>query len=156
MLRRMQRGAELIGALLFAAMLVAFLLQIGSRYLVNAPIAWTQEASLLAYIWFVFWAAAFLVGDRDHVRFSLLYDALGAKGRRVLALLAALTTLVVTLIALPATADWVSFMRIDRTWELHIRFDMVFSVYLLFLIGLVGQAGWRIAGLLRHGWRGRI
>ncbi|MDX6751739.1 TRAP transporter small permease subunit [Geminicoccaceae bacterium 1502E] len=156
MLHRLQRGAELIGALLFAAMLAAFLLQIGSRYIFNAPIGWTQEASLLAYLWLVFWSAAFLVRERDHVCFSLLYDALGVGGRRLLALLGTVTTLMVTLIALPATADWVAFMKIDRTWDLRIPFDKVFAVYLLFMLGIAAQAAWRIRSLLRGGWRERV
>lgn len=156
MLRILQRGAELVGALLFALMLLAFLLQVASRYVFNAPIGWTQEASLLAYLWLVFFSAAFLVRERDHVSFSLLYDAAGNGGKRALALLAALTTLVVTLVALPATADWVAFMRIDRTWDLRIPFDKVFSVYLLFMVGIAGQAVWRISGLLRRDWRERI
>ena len=63
------RGAELVGAAIFATMFGAFLLQIFMRYVVNQPLGWTLELCMITYIWLVFWACAFLLKERDHIAF---------------------------------------------------------------------------------------
>ena len=58
--------------------------------------------------------------------------------------------------ALPASFDFVSFMAIDTTWVLEIRFDLVFSVFILFMIAVIVRAGLRMARLLREGWQNEL
>ncbi len=147
----LKRGAEAVGALLFLLMFLAFLLQVGSRYLLDSPLGWTLEASLAAYLWFVFWASALMLREQDQVRFDLLLRALPARGRRWLEMLAAAATLALFGVALWPTADWIGFMRIDRTWTLGIRFDLLFSVYLLFMAAvLLRSAGALVSHLIRR------
>lgn len=145
----LRRGADLVGALLFLAMFASFLLQVFSRYVLNAPIGWTLEACLVAYLWFVFWAAAFMLREEDHVRFDLLVRALPALARRRLAAASTLATLACFALAFPATLDWVRFMAIDRTWTLGIRFDLLFSIYVLFMLAVMVRALLSLARLLR-------
>ena len=146
-LRIAREGADAVGALFFALMFAAFLLQVFSRYVLNAPLGWTLEACLVTYLWFVFWACALMLDERDHVRFDILLRVAPPPVRRLLAALSALVTLVLFLRALPATVDWVAFMAIDRTWTLGIRFDLLFSIYLLFMVAVILRAG---AALLRQ------
>ncbi len=146
-LRIARGGADAVGALFFALMFAAFLLQVFSRYVLNAPLGWTLEACLVTYLWFVFWACALMLDERDHVRFDILLRVAPPPVRRLLAALSALVTLVLFLRALPATVDWVAFMAIDRTWTLGIRFDLLFSIYLLFMVAVILRAG---AALLRQ------
>jgi TRAP-type C4-dicarboxylate transport system permease small subunit len=143
----LRRGVDLVGALLFLAMFAAFLLQVFTRYVLNAPLGWTLEACLVAYLWFVFWAAAFMLREDEHVRFDLLVRALPAAGRRRLAAASALATLGCFALAFPATLDWVRFMAIDRTWTLGIRFDLLFSIYILFMLAVIVR---QVAVLLRQ------
>ena len=51
---RLRLFAEWVAAILFLAMFAAFLLQVFTRYVLNDPIAWTQEFVLVVYIWIVF------------------------------------------------------------------------------------------------------
>ncbi len=146
-LRIARGGADAVGALFFALMFAAFLLQVFSRYVLDAPLGWTLEACLVTYLWFVFWACALMLDERDHVRFDILLRVAPPPVRRLLAALSALVTLVLFLRALPATVDWVAFMAIDRTWTLGIRFDLLFSIYLLFMVAVILRAG---AALLRQ------
>ncbi len=145
----LRRGADLVGALLFLAMFASFLLQVFSRYVLNAPIGWTLEACLVAYLWFVFWAAACMLREEDHVRFDLLVRALPAGARRRLAAASTLATLACFALAFPATLDWVRFMAIDRTWTLGIRFDLLFSIYVLFMLAVMMRALLALVRLLR-------
>jgi TRAP-type C4-dicarboxylate transport system permease small subunit len=149
----LHRGAELVGALLLAAMFGAFLLQVFMRYVVSRPLEWSLEVCLITYVWFVFWTLAFLVRESDHVSFSLFYQSVAPPVQRVLALIS--TLLIVGLLgaALPATWDFVSFMAIDSTWVLHLRFDLVFGVFLLFMLAVVWRGLRRLTALVGPGWQ---
>ena len=37
------------------------------------PMGWTDELSLIIWIWLVLWGAAFVVRENDEIRFELLY-----------------------------------------------------------------------------------
>ena len=56
-----------------AAMFLSFILQIVSRYVFNHPLGWTEEVSVLCWIWRVLWGAAFVLRERDEVRFDIIY-----------------------------------------------------------------------------------
>lgn len=153
LLARLERGAELVAALLFATMFGAFVLQVFMRYVVNRPLEWTLEVCLIAYVWIVFWSGAFLVREREHVAFNLVYAGVRPRARRVLAVLIALATGVGFAAALPATFDFVKFMGIDTTWVLELRFDVVFSVFLAFMVAVVVRAVMRVRELLSKDWQ---
>jgi len=149
----LQRGAELVAAAIFAAMFGAFLLQVFMRYVVNQPPTWTLEVCVIAYVWIAFWGCAFLVNERDHIAFNLFYVGAPAHVRRVLAVLATLAIGAAFVVALGPTYDFVSFMAIDVTWVLEIRFDLVFSIFLAFMVMVIARALWRLLRLLGPGWR---
>lgn len=155
-MRLLHRGAELVGALLLATMFGAFILQVFMRYVVGRPLEWSLEVCLITYVWFVFWTLAFLVRESDHVTFSLFYQSAAPPVRRVLALVS--TVLMVGLIgaALPATWDFISFMAIDSTWVLHLRFDLVFGVFMLFMLAVVWRGLRRLIALLGPNWRAQL
>ncbi len=153
---RLQQGAELVAAALFAAMFGTFVLQVFMRYVFNLPLQWSLEFDLIVYVWIVFWGAAFLVPPRDHISFNLIYDHVPPPARRVLAVLGVLVIGGAFLIALPATFDFVTFMAIESTPVIRWRFDFVFSVFLLFMIALIARLAWQLVGLLRPGWRDHL
>ena len=53
---------------------VPVLLQVFTRYVVNRPFGWTSEACVIFYVWIVFWTRAFLLRERDHVTFTMVYE----------------------------------------------------------------------------------
>ena len=67
--------------MLAPSMFVAFIVQIVFRYLLNFPIGWTSELTVIAWLWLVLWGAAFVVKEREEIRFDLLYGAVGARAR---------------------------------------------------------------------------
>ena len=154
--RRLKRGAELIAALMFAAMFAAFLIQIMTRYVFDSPAGWTLEFCTLAYVWIVFFASAFVVQDREHIAFDLLYHAAPPGRRRLLALAQSLILAVTFLIALPGAYDYVSFMRREKTWVLHIPFDLAFACFLIFMVMVILRSGLRIWRLLRPDWQDEL
>jgi TRAP-type C4-dicarboxylate transport system permease small subunit len=149
----LKRGAELVGGLLLAAMFGAFLLQVFTRYVLHRPLDWTLEVCLITYVWFVFWACAFLLRERDHVAFGLLYQSVRPPVRRLFALISAATMAGLFLAALPATWEFIAFMARDRTWVLGLRFDLVFGVFLVFMLTVIARSVRSLGRLLGRDWR---
>jgi TRAP-type C4-dicarboxylate transport system permease small subunit len=132
-----------VAALMLGALFVVFLIQILSRYVFNAPALWTLEACLTLWLWVVFWGGAFVLQEKDHVRFDVLYVAVGRNLRRAFAMVSAVAIGGGMLAALPATWSYITFYQIKRSAVLGIRLDIVFSIYGIFAAVLVLRYLWR-------------
>ena len=141
--------AENMAVGLLAAMFISFILQIFYRYVVNEPLTWTLEACLLTWLWLVFWGAAFLLRDRDHVRFDIFYAGVSPGLRRLFALISAVAIVAGFASAFPATYDFISFMSIESSSSLGIRLDYVFAAYLLFAAAVIIRYALRTIRLVR-------
>lgn len=138
----LRRRADDVAAILFMVMFLAFIVQIVTRYLINFPLGWTFELSMLCWVWGVLWGAAFVVRERDEIRFDVVYGLLGSRTRRVLTLVTGLAVLALYGISLPAVTDYVLFMRVEHTAYLKIRFDYVFIIYVVFAVAVLVRYGW--------------
>jgi len=76
MRRWLWRGEENLAALCMAALLITLGLQVFTRYVLNDPFAWTEEASRYLYVYIVFLGASAAVSDRSHVAIGFLVAAL--------------------------------------------------------------------------------
>ena len=150
-IRWLQARADNVAVALLAAMFVAFMLQIFARYVINYPIGWTLEVCLTTWLWLVFWSSAFVLTERDHVTFDLLYLIVNRRVQRVFALVSAAAIVAGFLAALPATFDYITFYKIKKSATLGIRLDVVFSVYGMFAIAVIVRYAWNIWALLRGG-----
>ncbi len=83
------RRAENVAAAMLAVMFVAFIIQIFFRYVANFPVGWTQELSVILWLWLVLFGAAFVVREREEIRFDIIYGAVGPKARRVMCVITA-------------------------------------------------------------------
>ena len=118
---------------MLAAMFAAFILQIVFRYLLNLPIGWTHELSVILWLWLVLWGAAFVVSEREEIRFDIIYGAGRARGPAAsMCILTAVALVALYVVSLPAVVDYVTFMKVERTAYLKIRFDWLFSIYIVF------------------------
>src|SRR4029078_3623662 len=70
----LKRRAENVIVALMAIMFVSFLLQIAFRYLLNRPLGWTDEVTVLCWVWLVLWGAAFILSDKDEIPFDIVYE----------------------------------------------------------------------------------
>ena len=148
----LRKGADAVGVLFFLATFAGLILQVFFRYVLNSPVAWSEEYTMIAYMWTVFWSAAFMVRQRDHVSFDIVYDSASPETRRVLALVSLAILVIGFVILLSPTWDYLEFLTRRKTSVLRIPKIWVFGVYMLFLIAFTAQSGWRLRGLLGGRW----
>lgn len=140
--RWLARRAENLLALMLGAMFVAFLIQIVFRYLLNLPIGWTHEISVLLWVWMVLFGAGFVLREREEIRFDILYGAVGPRLRRAMALVTAIALVVLYGLSLPAVVDYVSFMKVERTAYLKIPFNWAYAIYVAFAVAAIIRYLW--------------
>lgn len=145
----LRRGAEHVLAALLGLLFVAFIVQIAFRYLFNFPIGWTSELSVIAWLWMVLWAAAFVAKESEEIRFDLVSGAVGPRTGRVMGIIVAISIVALYAAALPASIKYVTFMKVEKTSYLHIRFDYLFSIFLFFLVAVIARYLWILWRLLR-------
>ena len=145
----LRRRAENVAAALLAVMFIAFIVQIVFRYFLNFPVGWTSELSVIAWLWLVLWGAAFVATESEEIRFDLVYGRAGRRTRIVLGIVTGVSIVVLYVAALPATVNYVSFMKVEKTSYLKIRFDFLFSIYVLFAVAVVVRYLWILSQLLR-------
>jgi len=135
----LRRRAENIAAALLAVVFISFILQIAFRYLLGWPVGWTLEVSTLAWMWLVLWGAAFVVRERDDIRFDILYSAVPPRLRRAFTVVTGLALAALFAIPLPAVIDYVTFMRVERVSYVGVTLDYVFSIYVLFSLAVIAR-----------------
>ena len=143
------RRAENIAAAMLAVMFLAFIVQVIFRYLLNFRTGWTTEITIIAWLWVVLWGAAFVVRENEEIRFDLVYGAVGRGARRFLTIVGAIALLVIYIFSFPAVYDYVTFMKVQSTAYLHIRFDVVYSIYLIFALAIIARYLWILWTALR-------
>ena len=133
----LHRRAENVAVALIATMFICFLLQIAFRYLLNRPLGWTEEVTVLCWLWVVLWCAAFVVADNEEIRFDLVYDAVPKRVRRIFTVISSIALVLLLAISLPATWRYVIFMKREHSAYLQMRFDYLYSIYLIFAVACI-------------------
>jgi len=145
----LRRRAENVAAGLLAVMFVAFIVQIAFRYFLNFPVGWTSELTVVLWLWLVLWGAAFVVKESEEIRFDLIRGAAGRRTRRAIGIVIGVSIVVLYAVSLPATIKYMSFMKVEHTSYLKIRFDWLFSIYVIFAVAVIVRYLWILSHLLR-------
>ena len=145
----LHRRAENVAALLLAVMFVAFIVQIVFRYVFNLPVGWTQELTVVCWLWLVLWGAAFVVKESEEIRFDLIIGSVGRRARRGIGILTGVVIVGLYGFSLPATWSYVSFMKVEKSSYLKIRMDWLFSIYVIFAVAVIARYVWIVWQLLR-------
>ena len=97
--------AENVLAAMLGVMFSVFILQIVFRYVLNLPIGWTHEISVIMWLWMVLFGTAFVVRDSEEIRFDILYASVSDRWRRALVVVTAIALIFFFCISLPAVVD---------------------------------------------------
>ena len=144
-----KKVADLIGGTLFLTLFIVFVIQVTARFGFNRPMAWTDEAAVILYVWVILWSAAFVVPEREHVAFDLIWNSVNLPTRKVMRVAGNLLIGGVALYGIPATWDYVHFMKRESSPVLGISFMLVFLPFVLLLAALVVRSAWAIWNAFR-------
>ena len=152
------QSSKIIAATLLAALFVTFLLQIFSRYVLNSPFGWTLELCRILWVWIVFFCCAFLVQEKDHVKFNLIYSASSNKAKFIMSIVSCLAIVAIMGWALLPTMDYIDWMKMRKTSTVRlpitgekIKLSYVFSIYGIFMISLIAHYIWKLRKIIQKG-----
>jgi TRAP-type C4-dicarboxylate transport system permease small subunit len=145
----LRRRAENAAAAMLAVMFAAFVVQIVFRYFFNFPIGWASELSVVMWLWLVLWGAAFVLREDEEIRFDLVSAAAGRRARRAMGTVTAVALIILYGASLPASYDYVTFMKVESASYLKIRMDWLFSIYGIFLVAILARYLWILWHLVR-------
>ncbi len=147
--RWLHARAENVLAAMLAVMFFSFLLQVIFRYVLNWPTGWTNELCAILWIWIVLWGAAFVLTEQEEMRFDLIYASVGPRTRGAMFLVCAASLIILYGISFPAVLDYVLFMKVESSAYLKIRFDWLFSIYVVFVVAIIARYLWLSWRVLR-------
>ena len=140
----LRHGAEAVAASMLAVMFLSFLITVLFRYVLNWPAGWASELSSVMWVWLVLFGAAFILRERDEIRFDILYSNVSSPIRRAMTVIFCIGVVALFLVSLPAVYDYVTFMKVQRSSYLRIRYDWLYSIYVVFALAVI----------IRHTWIG--
>ncbi len=144
-----QRAANWVGGGLFVALFGVFIVQITARFGLNKPLAWTDEAAVILYVWVILWATATMVPQREHVAFDLIWNSVGPGARRAMQITGNLLVGTLALVALPASWDYVRFMAREGTPVLGVPLFWVYVPFVFMLVAVVLRCALAVRQALR-------
>jgi TRAP-type C4-dicarboxylate transport system permease small subunit len=145
----LRRRAENVAAAMLAVMFAAFMVQIVFRYFFNFPTGWATELTVVMWLWLVLWGSAFVLTEREEIRFDLIYSAVRPRVRIGMAIVCALVVIGLYGGSFKASFDYVSFMKVEKASYLKIRMDWLYSIYVIFLAAIIVRYLWLLSQLLR-------
>ena len=149
MTRWLQKAANALGGGLFLAMFIVFLVQITARFGFNKPLPWTDEAAVILYIWVIMWAATAVVPEREHVVFDLVWNSVGRRSRQAMRIVGNLLIGGLSLVAIPASWDYVKFMGREGSPVLDVPFSWFFLSFVFLFISLVLRSAWNVWDVIK-------
>ena len=120
-------------------MFVSFILQVIFRYVINLPVAWTEEVCVIGWLWGILWGAGFVTRNSEDVRFDMVYGLMPRHVKRVFTVVASTAIVVILAISLPGAWSYVSFMKVEKSASLGIRMDWMFSIYIAFVLAMIAR-----------------
>jgi C4-dicarboxylate transporter DctQ subunit len=149
--RWLRQRAENIAVALLATMFVCFIIQIFFRYVLNYPVGWTEEVTIVTWLWTVLWGAAFVLSEAEEVRFDIIYSNISENLRRVFTVMTGVALIFLYGVSLPASYSYVAFMKVERSAYLHIPINYLYSIYVIFAVACICRYCWLVWRAIRGG-----
>jgi TRAP-type C4-dicarboxylate transport system permease small subunit len=147
--RWLRRRAENVTVLLLTVMFASFILQIFFRYVLNNPIGWSEEVIITTWLWAVLWGAAFILSEKEEIRFDIVYSSLSERARRICTVITGVALIFLYGVSLPASYAYVSFMKVERSAYLHVPINWMYSVYIIFAVACICRYCWLVYRAIR-------
>ena len=118
-----------LGALFFAAMFSAVILQVFYRYVLNHPLVWPFELSIYCYVFIVYIGGAMAARKRTHIAFEMLAGLMPARAQAALNALLHIFLIVIFALTIWPAIGYMDFVSGVRSSALGIPWSWVIAIY---------------------------
>jgi TRAP-type C4-dicarboxylate transport system permease small subunit len=153
---RLRTLADWTACAMFAAVFLIFNYKIFTRYFEHDEAVWADEVLVILFVWIIFWANAFLVGDKQQISFDLVYRLLPDETKRHVAIARAALIGGIFAWALPGSLDYIRFLWREHTPVLNLPLNWVYACFGIFLVAVIVRALVSGTKLLGSHWRDEI
>jgi TRAP-type C4-dicarboxylate transport system permease small subunit len=133
MLRRIAEGVMVA---LMAIMFTAFIAQVVFRYVLNLPLAWSDEICNFIWLWGILWGASFVMKNHEDIRFDMLFNLMPRPVKRSFTIISSIAIVILLAASLPATWSFIDFMKVEKSAAMGIPMNWVFGLYLVFVFAM--------------------
>jgi len=118
----------------FIIMFLTFILQIFYRYVLNNPLTWTYEVTVIGFLWTTLLGACYVKKIHSHICFDIAYQNRSEKGKMIFRLMGNSLVIIGCIIGIFPTYQYLLDMSIEKTPVLRIPFSIGFLPVLIFII----------------------
>jgi TRAP-type C4-dicarboxylate transport system permease small subunit len=118
----------------FLVLFVVFNVQIFYRYVLDNPLSWTTEVSLLAFVWTALLGACYQRRHNAHIVFDMIFEHFSFRGKQLAIITSNLVVGGACVVSIKPTIDYLVFMNSDHTPMLQIPFSIGFAPVLVLLV----------------------
>lgn len=114
-----------LALVLFATMVIAALLQVFTRYVINSSLSWTDELARFTFIWSTMLGAALVHKKRGHIMIDLLVSRFNDKYQALWKIIIDIFSLIILLILTVQGLNLLSIGALQTTPALEIKMSYV-------------------------------
>lgn len=126
-----------IPVIAFALMFIIFILQIFYRYVLNMPLMWPYEATLILFIWAAMLGATYTRRKHQHVSFTVVYDKLSPKLQMIIRSIGNFLLSFSFLISLVPVYQYIKYLNYKKSTVLRIPFNIIYFPFVVMLILII-------------------
>ncbi len=120
----------------FTMMCVLVGMQVIFRYLLNLPLAWTEELSRYIFIWMIYLGAALAIKRRRHLKVDAVLLLFGPRGRFAMRLISNVLTAVFCAVVTVLGSDVLYLMA-----KVRVQYSPVLSLPMAWVYGVLPACG---------------
>jgi len=136
-LSRINKGAAFISGILVVLIMLMTVYEVIGRYAFNSPTSWSIELSGYLFLISIFFAAAYTLEKKGHVKVDVIVDQVPVKIRHVVFIITAILAIIFCALLLWQTAK-LTFDAYDLDWISNTPLKLtLFPIYLAMPVGCV-------------------
>lgn len=124
----------------FVIMFTAFVTQIFFRYVVNHPLIWPFEVTILTFIWTTMLGACYIRKIHKHVNFDMVYVNRTKKGKMIFRIIGNALVTFACGVAFWPSCIYIRDIHIEKTPVLRVPFSIAFFPLLVFIVLMFGYS----------------
>jgi len=123
----------------FAFMFIIFILQIIFRYVLNMPLIWPFEATMILFIWTAMLGGGYTRRIHKHVSFTVIYDKLSLKIQMFIRIIGNTFISIIFLISIIPVYNYIQYVSYKKSTCLRIPYNIIFFPFLILMLLIIGH-----------------